>query len=603
MAEYQNPQQEPGAEKRLLLAFAAMIIFLLITQTFFNRQAPVPQTPSAPQNPAPVTQPQTAATPPPSAPAAPMMSARQAEKESEMVVENALYRIRFSNRGAQVKSWVLKQYKDDKGQPLELVNAKAAEKMGLPLSLWTYDEGLRNKLSSALYTASASSVRDKIGAGPLAPVNGVYTVTDPVQFTFEYSDGETEARKSFRFDHSYVMKIETSVRQKGAAVQAYPAWPAGFGDQTRSSSFATAQIVWQYGETIERHPPFQKNFFSANRWVAGGDTIKGPFHWAGVSDQYFAAVFLPDDPGASAMVTLHEEIDISEHRNADDKEMKVPVLGTAVGDRGGVTRERLFVGPKAIEVLESVHASSTGGLRGPNLEGTLDYGFFGVIAKLLFLWLKWTYHNIVANWGWSIVVLTIVINLGILPLRIAGMRQALKMQKLQPQLDSIRKKYEKYSLRDPKRAEMNQEVWELQKKSGVNPAGGCLPMLLQMPILLAFYNMLTTANELRQAHWMWVPDLSSPDPWHILPILSVVTMLLVQSMTPTPGMDPAQRRMMNIMMPAMFGFFTWAVASGLALYWTVGSILGGIQQFAMNRSKLGREIREEAEKRARKKNK
>ena len=155
-------------------------------------------------------------------------------------------------------------------------------------------------------------------------------------------------------------------------------------------------------------------------------------------------------------------------------------------------------------------------------------------------------------------------------------------------------------MRDPRKQEMQQEIWALQKKEGVNPIGGCLPMLLQLPIIYAFYAVLANTIELRHAGWLWIRDLSSPDPWHLLPIITIVTMLWLQHMTPQAGMDPAQRRMMNVMMPVMFGFFTWAVSAGLALYWTISNVISLGQQYVINRSHLGREIQELQAKRARK---
>jgi YidC/Oxa1 family membrane protein insertase len=207
------------------------------------------------------------------------------------------------------------------------------------------------------------------------------------------------------------------------------------------------------------------------------------------------------------------------------------------------------------------------------------------------------------DWGWAIVIATILINAALLPLRIKSMKTSLKMQRIQPMMEDIKKKYEKYSLRDPRKQEMQKEIFELQKREGVNMFGGCLPMLLQLPFLYGFYVVLVNAIELRHARWLWISDLASPDPLHLLPVATVVTMLGLQHMTPMPGMDVAQRRMMTVMMPLMMGFFTWAVASGLALYWTIGNVVFFIQQWAMNRTKLGREIREIQEKRARKKGK
>jgi YidC/Oxa1 family membrane protein insertase len=153
------------------------------------------------------------------------------------------------------------------------------------------------------------------------------------------------------------------------------------------------------------------------------------------------------------------------------------------------------------------------------------------------LWLKWTYKHIVPNWGWAIVIQTLIITVALLPLRITQMKSMLKMQRIAPQIKSIQEKYKKYSLRDPRKAAMNEEISGLYKKEGVNPAGGCLPLLIQFPFLIAYYRMLGVALDLRHAHWLWVSDLSARDPYFILPILMVASMFAMQRMTPQAGMD------------------------------------------------------------------
>jgi YidC/Oxa1 family membrane protein insertase len=572
LSDFQNPQHEPGSEKRLLLAFALTMLILLAMQPFISRytkqqQAPAP-VPTQQNAPAGAAQ----AEAKPAAPRpSPALSAKVATSETETVVENELYRITFSNRGAQVKSWILQQYQDDKHKPLELVNTLAAAKYGYPLSLWSYDEGLRKKLNNALYVASTTGVQRA-----------------PASLHFEYSDGDMVVRKSFSFDHSYVVKAETSVYVNGSPVQAYLAWPAGFGDQTVPASYAAARIDYQSGNSIERIAP---------KKVSGGNTIRGPFHWAGPVDQYFAAVFLPSDPDRAVMVTLQESLDVPQDPDKPDptKVNKVTVLGAAVGDVNGPSQEHIFVGPKALDVLKSVS---------PNLEGLVDFGkYFGFIAKPLFLWLKWTHDHWLANlsdgWGWAIIILTLIINIAVLPLKWSSMKSSLKMAKIAPQIKAIQEKYKKYKLADPRRQEMQQEISALYKKEGANPVGGCVPMLLQMPFLVAFYSMLGVAIELRQAGFLWIHDLSSADPTHILPIGIIITMYLLQRMTPAGGMDPVQQKMMSFTMPIFLGVISWSLSAGLCVYWALGNVIGIVQQMIVNRTKFGREMREHMEKQAR----
>jgi YidC/Oxa1 family membrane protein insertase len=276
----------------------------------------------------------------------------------------------------------------------------------------------------------------------------------------------------------------------------------------------------------------------------------------------------------------------------------VQVLGAAAGSLRGQASQRIFVGPKSLAVLESVRVP--GVPDHPDLRQLVNFGFFGIIARALFIWLKWTYVHMVSNWGWAIVLQTFIITMALLPLRISQMKSMLKMQKAAPVIKSIQEKYKKYSLRDPRKQQMQQEIAAVYKEHGVNPAGGCLPMLVQLPFLWAYYAMLGSAIDLRHAHWLWVRDLSAADPLHLLPIGIIVTMFLTQKMTPSAGMDPTQQKMMNFMMPVMLGIISWNLAAGLCLYWSESNIIAMVQQVVMNRTTLGKEMREMMEKRARK---
>ncbi len=489
-----------------------------------------------------------------------------AQGEQTTTVESPVYRVTFTNKGAQVTHWILKDHKDSHGAPLDLVSKASAAKYGLPLSLYSYDTSAMAKLNSGLYVASATG-----------------TVTAPSTLTFTYAAGGLEVTKSFTFDSSYVLSAKVDVKQNGAPVRALLTWPGAFGDQENLTHHNYDQFdASQNGK--EEHTAAKK--------VTGGNTLNGPFDWAGVSDAYFAAIFLPENPATASVVTLNRPIEVS--KDGDGKNMTpVPALGAAMGDVNGALSTRLFVGPKAVSLLKSIHAADGK----TTLEPLLDFGFFGVIGKYLFLALQ-AVHTYVPNWGWSIVILTIIINLILLPLRYKTMQSALKMQRIQPQMDAIKARYAKYKVTDPKRAEMNAEVMELQKREGVNVFGGCLPTLIQLPLLFAFLGMLPKVVELRGAHWFWLHDLTAADPYHILPIVMIVSQFLMQFYTPSPGIDPAQQKMMAFMMPVFSGYITWNYASGLALYWTIGNLIGIIQQQVMNRTKLGREMKELAAKRA-----
>jgi YidC/Oxa1 family membrane protein insertase len=585
MPEYRNPQSEPGMDRNLLLVFLLLAVVIFASQFLMRRYAP--QQPPSNAHPKEPIQPATPSTSPsarasageaaalPTKAAAPTEARKQAQSESEIVVENALYRVTFTNRGALVKSWVLKKFSDDQGRPLDLVHSSAAAKYGYPLSLWSYDESLRGKLNSVLYLPSSSS----------------QVLTSPASLSFEYSDSSLTVRKNFRFDPSYVVGVETSVFVDGRPAYAFPAWPAGFGDQSNLQAYASSQFEYQWNNTTE-HLLAKK--------VSGGNTLHGSYDWAGVSSSFFAAVFIPDEPGDVTVVTLHNVIDVAPDPSKPNETKPGDVLGAAVG-RPGESRGRLFVGPKSLEVLEAVPVPTVIGAE-KDLRGLVNFGSLGLIARPLFLWLRWT-NQYLHNWGWSIVIQTLIITIALLPLRITQMKSALKMQRVQPQMKAIQEKYKKYGMRDPRKQDMQKEIAELYKREGVNPVGGCLPLLVQLPFLWAYYKMLGAAIDLRQAHWLWIHDLSSRDPYFILPLVMVVSMFLMQKMTPQTGMDPAQQRMMNFMMPAMMGFIFFNLAAGLNLYYAESNVIMILQQAIMNRTELGREMRELAAKRARKKEK
>ncbi len=597
MPEFKNPNQGGGGSQDnrsflLMMIVALGVIFGL--QYWRAQKNPALE---SPENKAAVTAPANASgTPSSTTTSAPStgeakagaaaIPAVVAAAQTSTVVENELYRITFSNQGGQVTSWILKKYKDNAGHPLDMVHDGAAKLYGYPLSLYTYDAGLNQQLASALYVPSATG-----------------TLQAPASLTFKYSQGNLSVTKTFTFSDTYVIHADTVVLRDGAPIRALVSWPAGLGDMETAMTYAGAQVDTNSSGKTD-HLSFKK--------ISGGATLNGPFDFAGVSDQYFGAVFMPDKPDDASAVTFEHKIDIAKVKPSNLKgdsmaapaSKELPVLGTAVGALSGQTGTSLFVGPKAVEVLKNIHTADGG-----NLEPLLDFGFFGPIGKYLFLGLRAVHswiapHNPVANnysWGWAIIIFTVMINVVLLPLRIQGMKSALKMQRIQPQVDAIKAKYKNPKPTDPKAAEMNAEVMALQKANGVSMLGGCVPSLIQLPLLFAFFTMMTKVVELRQAHFFWLPDLSSADPHHILPVLMVLTSFLAQFYTPSPGVDPQQQKMMAFVMPLFSGYLTWQYASGLALYWNVGNLVMIATQLVMNQTSLGREMKEIAAKRARRK--
>jgi len=676
LAEFSNPNQQGGQDNKSLVAMMVVVVAVLFGAQFYHSKmnppsaSPPATTAAPPQTPASSSStPFAPVTPTPAAAnagttATIAVPAVQASSETTTVVENELYRITFSNRGGQVTSWVLKQYPDDQGKPLDLVHQQAAKLFGYPLSFYTYDgsnasiaaasrsggvvtlsilgnlpTGLSGRAvaiagisdstyngtyvvtqtgpNSLTYTQGYGDNGSSTG-GTLSTLNGstaealnqalfVPSATGelnaPASLTFKYSNGNLQATKTFSFDASYVLHADVRVTRGGAPERALLSWPGGFGDQNETpnmTAYSNSQFD-SYSNGSFDHLESKK--------VSGGATLNGPFDFVGVADPFFAAVFLPDSPATTTVATLNGVLDVSKTikrvgfnaGSPPTKVLNLPVLGAAVGDVNGTTQTRIFVGPKAVDVLKAVHAAD-GKL---TLEPMLEFGFWGPIGKYLFLSLHLIHDHLVASWhgswGWAIVILTVLINLLILPFRVKTMQSALKMQRIQPQMDAIKEKYKKFKVTDPKRNDMNAEIMQLQKDHGVNMFGGCIPTLITMPLLFAFFTMLPRVVELRQAHWLWLPNLQAADPYHILPILMVVSQFLVQFYTPSPGVDPQQQKMMAFMMPAFSGYMTWTYASGLALYWSVGNLIGIAQQAVMNRTSLGREMREIAAKRARRK--
>ncbi len=597
MAEIRNPNQQGGGKQqdsRSFLIFALVFVVMLLALQYFRPKKPEPQ-------PAPQKQQQSASVPAPvSAPASPgadttatpaIPGAKGKKKGAEVAapasvaaaaeqtttVENENYRIVFTNRGAEVKSWVLKRYEDDNGKPLDLVNPETAAKFGYPLSLYSYDAGLRQRLATALFVPSTTG-----------------NLTAPGELTFDYTSGGLVVKKTFRFDESYVIHVTASVTNDGSALPTLITWPAGIGDQNTLAAYSKAQFDSSQNGKFEKTAP---------KKVSGGATLNGPFDYAGISDLYFGAIFLPDQPDQASVISLNNGWSIPK----DPKQPKgasesVPLLGAAVGSMSTPVSLRVFAGPKVISVLTGVKSASANGTEtGPNLEPILNFGWFGWIAKPLFVVLRFTYDHVVANWGWSILILTLVLNLLMLPTRITMMKSALKMQRIQPEMQQIKEKYKKYKATDPRRQDMNKEIMELQRREGVNMFGGCLPMLIQYPLLYGFYEMLENVIELRHAHWFWLHDLAAPDALHILPIFVILTMFTTSYLSPSPGVDPAQQKMMAFMMPLMFGFIMLNIGSGVALYWAASNLITTGMQIIMNRTGMGKQMKEIAAKRAAKK--
>ena len=613
MPEIRNPNlQSPGSgggsgsggDMRSTIAFTLLMLLVVLGFQYFKPKpaTPVPaaqnQSQAAQQPGQPLAQGQQsqAQLAPGSAQAAAPAPAVAAALETETTVENEQYKIVFTNRGAQVKHWILKKYFDTAGKPLDMVQPQAAAQFGFPLSFFTYEPALTAQLNSALYQVTASGALPSATGHALAPQTNA--------LTFHYAANGLDVVKTVRFDSSYVLTVEAEVKRNGAPVRALVAWPAGLGDmeeflpssptrsQTRTST--QSQFAWSLNG---------KQDYQSVVKVGNNATLDQPYAYAAIADLYFVSAFLPDSLDRTSVVTLHNTIDLpSDLSDVNSQKKPAHVIGVAMGDTSGYTRLRLYAGPKAMDALTSIHVTGADGKpSGQTLEPLIQFGWLTIIAKPLYLALRFNYEHVVANWGWSIIIFTVIFNLLMLPTRFMMMKSSLKMMRIQPKVEALKKRYAHLKVNDPKRAEMNTEMMALYKTEGVNMYGGCLPMLIQMPLFFAYFRVLQNTVELRQAPWFWLTDLSSPDPLHILPILIIITMFLTQYITPSPGMDAAQRRMMAFMMPVMFGFMLWHYASGLALYWGTGNIINLAIQIGINQSSIGKEMHAIAARRAAKK--
>jgi YidC/Oxa1 family membrane protein insertase len=605
LPEIQNPNlQTPGpggggngGDMRSTMVFMLLVLLVFFGYQYFtSKPAPQPETPTQTQSQAPSAQ--NAAQPAPSTAqaAAPTAEAAQAAAaapsisatlETDTTVENELYKIVLTNRGAQVKHWILKTYLDNSGKPLDMVQTQASEQFGLPLALFTYEPALTTELNQALYQVTVEGTQPS--ATGLVPA--------PTTIHFHYAANGVDVVKTVQFNSSYVVSIDTEVTRNGAPVRALVEWPAGLGDmeEFRQAGLRGTQV---------RTPSFfawsveGKQDSQAAAKVSGNNTVTEPYQYAAVMDLYFAAAFLPDSPDDATVVTLHNAIELpSVLSDPSSKKTPADVLGVAVGSVSGDTHVRLFAGPKATDVLQSIHTiGGDGKPDGPSLDSLIQFGWWTVIAKPLYVVLRFMVDHGIGNWGWAILLFTMVFTLAMLPARLMMTRSSWKMMRIQPKVDAIKNRYKGMKTTDPRRAEMNTEMMALYKTEGVNMYGSCLPMLVQMPLFFAYYRVLLNAVELRQAHWLWLPDLSQPDPTHVLPILIILTMFVTQYITPSPGMDPAQRRMMALMMPVVFGFMLWHYASGLALYWGTSNVIYLAMQIAINQTHMGKDMHARAAK-------
>ena len=454
------------------------------------------------------------------------------------VIDTPDYRAVMSNRGAQLLSFQLKHYKRKKSQENEdLVKARGAGRTDFPFAIETVDRALAQRLNSALYTVS-----DVSGRGERV-------------LQYRYSDGKVTATKTFRFAQDpylfdYSVTISPPVPYRVAV---------GPGIRTLGAEEQDTQVIITGNGVVQQ----QGDFEIVPR--EKGDSLKvfPGVDYIGIEDNYFLTVLRPSRGGESMLRRVS-------FFDAKTKTRRADLYAAVNAASDGVAAGKAFFGPKEATLLDRYE-----------LGEALQFGWFDVIARFFLTALLWI-NQFTRNYGWAIVVLTILIKIVLYPLQHKSIVSMKKMQKVSPKMEAIKAKYKKSRTDPEQRQKMNVEMMQLYQKEGINPMAGCLPLFFQLPILWGFYNLLSRAIELRGAPFMlWIQDLSEKDPYYITPILMTATMFIQTYITPSTG-DPMQRRIF-LAMPLVFGFLFKDFPSGLVLYWLVQNILTIVQQMIMNK--------------------
>ena len=550
-------------EKRLLLFFA--VTFLLVS--LWPRLFPPPAPPLPSAGPLSV---EPAAPGDPAAPGAGAKSSsptvegseavvsefrpRSAASEASLVIDTDVYRLTFSNRGGHLVSAQLKAFDDEQGEPYELVSVEASEHVGAyPLDLRLPDDDQTEELSKALFEVHPSG-RVAISANETADVE------------FVWANGRgLEVTKRLRFEGaSYGIDVEVSVRERGQEIAKEILYGPGLGREIVSGQYVGVEkgILASRGEV---------ELFSASDLDEVTTVVS--VEATGVASHYFAAILLPESAGLYGARLSRTTIPAVEDEDGQARK-EHEVITAALEAPGSPAAFHLYLGPKQLELLEQLR---------PGLSRIIELGDWMWYPAILLRSGLVRLHQLVGNWGWAIVLLTVVINLFLVPLKHYSFVSMRKMQKLAPQIQRIRDRYKKVKPTDPRYQQMNQEIMGLYKEHKVSPVSGCLPMLLMIPFFFAFYRLLMSSIELRHAPFiLWINDLSQFDPYFVLPILMGVTQVAIQKMTPQTTVDPVQAKIMQFM-PIMFTFIlAWAPA-GLVLYWFSNNLVSMVQQVVTNR--------------------
>lgn len=587
-------------QKRLLLAFVLSAVILFgwtylfpppaIEQQNANTSQPTATaspTPNASQQP-----PQNVGQPALSAPAAPDTVPQRTVK-----VSSPLYEVTFDSRGAVIKSWVIKRNKEkggegkplrsassteDKPQPLELIPQEGFNRGLAPLRILTGRQDLDATLASRNFVVSG--VDDGTTEAVLDLKSGEQKT---VEFNLSERGSNLQILKKLTFDaDNYTVKLETKVLQGGQpvpgakiavgpsigdqGVQGYDFYsiaPEGVIALNDGVQHLTAQVDDQTAQADEKGEKFNVQKF---------DT---PARWAGVGDTYFAMALVLPQP-ASGFEYHTKKLD----KQVNDQDRFFITAYVPIPEDGSPTY--LFTGPKDHDQLQETSELLSKTIPGQqtDLGQLINYGWTETVTKPLAAPILWSINwlnKLTGSYGLAIILFTIIIYTLFFPLKWRSSKSMKKAQKLAPRMKEIQEKIKGMKQNDPRLKELQMEQLRLMKEG--NPLGGCLPLLIQMPFLIALYVAITISIDFRQSSFLWIQDLSAGDPTKVLPILMAGSMLVLQLITPAPSADPLQKKMMAVIMPLMMLYILWSAPAGLLVYWLVGNIVGFGQQVIINR--------------------
>lgn len=530
-------------EKRLLVAIVLSFLVLLLYQLLFVKKRPQPEVPPEPVREEKVVKREAALPPSEILPKKKIIQEEKAiqpvsgETEKQILIETSLYQAVLSNRGGVLKSWKLKEHKDEENNDLELVSNLSTEIDSFPFSLRTEDPSFDDLINSVLYQPSVTKLELQGGRGG--------------DIRFEYADGRGNfIEKVFAFqDGQYDFDIQISVKKNRQEIEPRILWGPSFSnpslEQQKQRFGVRTGIAVKTSDKVYRND--ERKFKPELREFSYAE-------WAAYEDNYFTAFFL---------------ISPQKHNVEFVREGKeeTPLYYLSVN-----SPQKAYIGPKEIDRLTEF---------GYAAKKLIKFGFFGFIAEILLKGMKFI-HKGIPNWGVCIIIMTLIVKILFFPLTYSSTRSMAKMQELQPKIKALRAKYKKAKQDIAQRRKMNEEMMKLYKEQGINPAGGCLPMLIQLPVFWGFFRLLMVAIEFRHSPFaFWIKDLSVKDPYYVTPILMGITQYISQKMTPTSA-DPTQARMMLIM-PVIMTILFMNFQSGLVLYWLTSNVLQIGQQAIMNR--------------------